>query len=142
MSGENWIILAVRYGKNGSISPVQLQKSLFLLGKKCPNEVGNDFYTFEPYDYGPFNKDIYHDAEELSQQGLLAKQQMGPTWAGYSITPEGIKCANRLDKEADPAAKEHLGQVVEWAQGLTFPQLLSAIYQAFPEFKKNSVFQD
>lgn len=135
-------MLAVRYGKNGTLSPVRLQKSLFLLGKKSPNEVGNDFYRFEPYDYGPFDKDVYSDAEVLAKRGFLIKQQMGPTWAGYSITPEGMKYVEGLEEKASPTAKEHLRRVVEWAQGLTFSQLLTAIYQAFPEFKKNSVFQE
>lgn len=143
MKREKWILMAVNCAENGSLSPIQLQKSLFLLSRKYPNEVGSAFYEFEPYDYGPFNKEIYSDCMALAQQGFLIVQQpVGRGWSGYSITPKGTEKAKKLKNEVSKPAVKKLCQTVRWAQSLSFSQLLTAIYRAFPEFKKNSVFQE
>lgn len=143
MKREEWILLAADCAENGSLSPIQLQKSLFLLSQKYPNEVGEGFYEFKPYNYGPFDKEIYSDCIVLAQQGFLIVQQpIGQSWTGYSVTRTGIEYAKRLEKKAFKDGREYLCQIVKWIQGLTFSELLTAIYNAFPEFKKDSVFQE
>lgn len=143
MNRDKWILMTLNYAENGSLSPIQLQKSLFLLSQKYPNEVGSTFYEFKPYDYGPFNKKIYSDCAALAQKGFLIIQKLvGRGWSGYSITPRGIEEAKKLKKEVSKDATKYLNQIVRWAQSLTFSQLLTAIYRAFPEFKENSVFQE
>lgn len=143
MERKEWILLAVDCAKNGILSPLQLQKSLFLLSRKYPNKVGDRFYEFEPYNYGPFDKEIYSDSTILAEQGFLVIQHpTGKRWAGYSITRPGMEYAERLRTKPSQAATKYLCKIVEWVQGLTFSELLSAIYKAFPEFKKNSVFQE
>lgn len=49
---------------------VQLQKSLFVLGRRRAKDLGGDFYNFQPYDYGPFDASVYHDADALPLAGL------------------------------------------------------------------------
>src|SRR5439155_6656754 len=50
-----WVLLALLAAEGHSLTPVQLQKCLFLLGSRRPKDVGRDFYHFRPYDYGPFD---------------------------------------------------------------------------------------
>ncbi|MEO6022952.1 MAG: hypothetical protein ABIP64_07525, partial [Burkholderiales bacterium] len=71
MEARDWTLLVL--AKAGELQPVQLQKSLFLLGRNLNEHqlaTGN-FYNFEAYDYGPFSSGIYADAEMLEQGKLI-----------------------------------------------------------------------
>ena len=47
---KDWALLAIANAGHGvSLSPVQLQKSLFLLGRELGSKVGANFYDFQPY---------------------------------------------------------------------------------------------
>ncbi|MGH9892740.1 MAG: hypothetical protein ACREA0_12275 [bacterium] len=50
--------------------------------------------------------------------------------------------ARELRKSLDPDVAAYLDRLVEWMSGLSFQQIVSAIYDAFPEMKANSVFQE
>jgi uncharacterized protein len=134
-------MLAIGLAKGRGLSPVQLQKVLFLLGKELPFEVGQNFYNFRPYNYGPFNKAVYQDAEALSYAGYVSIANLGRL-DEYSATPEGLNYAEQIKQSAPPRGVEYLSKVVEWAQSLTFSALVRAIYQKYPEYRTNSVFQD
>ena len=142
MKRKDWTLLAVAAANGEALTPVQLQKSLFLLGKKMPREVKRGFYRFEPYNYGPFCRDIYTDAELLETEGLIRIDRVEPgrSWAEYSARPDGIGCAGALRKQS-PKAVKYLEDVVAWALPLSFGELVGAIYKEFPEQKANSVFQ-
>jgi len=140
---ENWTLLAICSAQDKGISPLQLQKSLFLLGKELPREVGRDFYKFIPYNYGPFNSTIYGDAERLSGSGLVTVlYPPGQRWPLYIATPEGIKHAKEVEKKASSDATSYLKKIVNWACSLTFQQLVQTIYRKYPEFRANSVFRN
>src|SRR5690242_17212272 len=125
--------------KERGLSPVQLQKCLFVLGKELPAEVGDDFYDFIPYNYGPFDRLIYRDATALSLQGLLAVSAVpGQRYNEYSLTPSGITTFESIKKFAPSKAVQFLESVVHWAQGLSFSDLVRAIYEKYPEYKANS----
>ena len=67
---KEWLLLAISFSE-GYLSPAQLQKSLFLLKQKKKKSVGKGFYNFIPYNYGPFCKEIYSDAESLVSDGVV-----------------------------------------------------------------------
>jgi hypothetical protein len=60
----------------------------------------------------------------------------------YSATEEGSTVAEELVKALSPETRDYLTRVVEWTGSLSFNDLVSAIYHAYPEMKKNSVFQE
>ena len=122
------------------LSPVQFQKILFVFGRELRNEAGAGFYEFEPYHYGPFSADIYRDADSMSRQGLVAISSDGET-RFYSATPAGRHRAAALIQVGPHHAIEYLHSVVNWAQSLTFSQLLKAVYAKYPEMSANSVFR-
>lgn len=138
---KEWLLLAVSCAKDGSLSPAQLQKSLFLLGHEFSKEVGRGYYQFIPYNYGPFCKQIYLDAEILSFEGFINIFRLGiHEWTEYSITDKGFKRVNQFKGNVNSKAYSYLNAVVNWARSVTFQELISSIYSKFPEFKKNSVF--
>jgi uncharacterized protein YwgA len=142
MDRRNWLLLAVDAAGASGLTPAQLQKSLFLLERASPEKLSG-FYNFSPYNYGPFSKQIYDDAEEMAGQGnLVIAQAPGMRFSEYIITPQGQEVAANLRRRAEPQAVEYLQRVVAWARKQSFSQLIRAIYKQYPEFRVNSVFQD
>ena len=139
-SPADWTLLAVAAAAGETVSRVQLQKSLFLLGQQLPDEVGPDFYRFEPYNYGPFAQKIYSDAEKLVAQGFII-EGADRRWVEYAATPVGLRAAEGIKMRASPRAVAHLHTIVEWARRISFQDLLRAVYLAYPEFAVNSVFR-
>lgn len=141
MERKDWTLLVVNAAGAWGLSPVQLQKSLFLIGKKLPSEVGNSFYKFEPYDYGPFDAAIYEDARTLGLEGLVTTSGVsGKSWVYYRITPKGKEAAVQLAAGLKPQVLDYINEVVAWVQRLSFVGLITAIYREYPEYKVNSVF--
>jgi uncharacterized protein len=138
---QDWTLLAISLAKGRGLSPVQLQKVLFLLGKSVPSDIGSDFYTFEPYNYGPFDRTIYSDAGFLSTVGLVNISSTGSGYSEYTATPEGQTRSEIIKATASPRAVAYLEKVVPWAQALSFSSLVRAIYNKYPEYRRNSVFQ-
>jgi uncharacterized protein YwgA len=141
MDRKGWTLLAVSFAGETGLSPVQLQKCIFLLGKEQKEKVGSDFYEFSAYNYGPFSKLLYQDAEALNSEGLVLIERPAGSYATYRITPKGAARARQMESEAPSPTVAYLKVVVEWAQQLSFSDLLRAIYSRYPEYRSNSVFQ-
>lgn len=142
MKRKEWTLLAIASAQGESLSPVQLQKTLFLLGRVYPSEVGPDFHRFQPYNYGPFSPTVYHDASQLESDGLVCiLRHSGRSWVEYAATPKGLAQGEELEKMAPEPVASYLKAVVGWARSLSFPQLVRAIYKMDPAQRANSVFQ-
>ena len=133
--------MAIAAANGEPLTPVQLQKTLFLLSQEKRGALGDDFYHFIAYDYGPFDQQIYRDAEDWAEQGAVSIQRPW-RWAEYSATPDGVQLAAGFAKHAAPDAVDYLRRVVAWARNLSFQALLRAIYAKYPKYRENSVFRD
>lgn len=143
MQRRDWVLLAIAAAGGEGVSPVQLQKSLFLVGKNCKRTVGARFYKFTPFHYGPFNAAIYSDAEDLEAEGLVKiSRRPGQRWVEYAATLEGIVRARSLEGDLPGEVVAYLHEVVAWARRQSFNELIRAIYQQYPSYRKNSVFQN
>lgn len=141
MERKDWTLLVINAAGPSGLSPVQLQKSLFLIGENLRSEVGESFYQFVPYNYGPFDPAVYADADRLILENLVKSVRVeSKTWAYYVVTTEGEEKATELRAQISPRAFKYITSVVDWVQRLSFAQLLSAIYAAYPKYKANSVF--
>lgn len=141
MNRSDWTLLAICAANGQGLSPVQLQKTLFLLGRELPNAVGQGYYDFKPYHYGPFDRAVYSDAEKLAVAGDVAiTQRPGESWNRYLATAQGCERAEALKTEV-PQAIAYLQSVVQWALRQSFQQLVRSIYEKYPEMRANSVFQ-
>jgi hypothetical protein len=139
---SEWILLALNAAEKKRLSPVQLQKILFLLGDRRPESVGSNFYAFRPYHYGPFDADVYHDADALAARKLvLLDEAKGRTWRAYVLTRIGQKNAELLEQRAPRKTVLYLRKLVEWAEPLPFESLVRAIYDAYPKMRANSIFR-
>jgi hypothetical protein len=103
--------------------------------------VGQGFYKFVPYNYGPFDANVYHDLDALAAQSLVTSAAWpGRGWRMYAVTPAGMAAAEKAKNGANSNGVAFLGKVVDWVSSLSFPQLVRAIYDKYPKFKANSVF--
>lgn len=128
-----------------ALQPVQLQKALFLFGAKVPADVmpQDSRYHFEPYDYGPFCSEIYADAETLEQQGLVEiSRPPSSRYKEYRVTPQGHAAAEIVRRQENAALVNYLGELINYTQSLGFNQLVSSVYEEFPDMRINSVFRD
>jgi hypothetical protein len=136
-------ILAILASANGrTLSPVQLQKAAFLLDRNGLLSEGAGFH-FEPYDYGPFDKSVYDEAETLRIAGLA---EIGPApfgrWKVYSATQAGIEQGQQVLAGLTEQRRNYVQKVTEWVRAQSFSSLVKSIYQQYPEMRVNSVFQD
>jgi len=142
MARANWPLLALAKSPDRCLTPVQVQKTLFLLGKREGTAVGSHYYKFVPYSYGPFSTDVYRDLDALVFHGFVeAVPAESQRWAEYRITKSGLAAAKKAESATPKKAKEYLERVAPWARSLTFSQLVRAVYEAYPEYRANSVFK-
>jgi hypothetical protein len=140
MDRQDWVLLALNFGGAKGLSPVQLQKSLFLLRMEV-QEIQVNFYDFFPHNYGPFCKQIYADAERMAQDGLIVIERMQQAHSIFLISAIGEARVAHIRPEVAPRALNYLRTAVEWTQQQSFSGLIRAIYDKYPEYRINSVFQ-
>ncbi len=139
MTRQDWLLLMLAAAGRKPLSPLQLQKSLFLVGYDLAKLVGPDFYTFRPFDYGPFDATVYRDAEEQAAQGLVTIRSHPVTRRVFSLTMRGMTRARALEPGLPTEAARHCRYIVQWAQSQTFQELTQAIYEHFPAYAERSV---
>ena len=142
LTRQDWLLLALSKSPGGAMSPVQIQKAMFLFGQGAGDSIGTDFYSFQPYDYGPFDAAIYADLRRMRSLGRV-RGEWNPdrSWKTWTITGPGREAALLLENDADPRLAEYLGRIVAWVRGRSFSDLLRGVYAAYPEFAVNSVFR-
>lgn len=139
MKRKDWNLLVIAAAAGKPINPVQLQKCLFIIGREA--DIKEDYYNFIPYNYGPFCGEVYDDARDLAGEGLvLIRSVPGQNWSEYSITREGIKIAERINNGLSKNLSDFIILLVSWARELSFQDLVRAVYDKYPEYRKNSVF--
>lgn len=140
---SEWLLLALTEAAARSLSPVQVQKTMFVFSKGAAGSLGREnFYAFVPYNYGPLDSAIYKDLADLERRGLV--EIYNPTSGGarrYAVTPLGIFTAAGI-RTQDERHADFLRGVVRWVEVKSFPDLIRAIYNHWPEYRQNSVFAE
>src|SRR3546814_6919621 len=97
-----------------------------------------------PYDYGPFVISVYRELEALEQRGLVRIAYLGPASSHrrYSLTTRGQEEGQRALSDLASDARDYMNEVSRWIRGLSFAQLVGAIYKAYPRMRENRIFQD
>lgn len=142
--GTRDLVLAGLSPANGlPHSPVQVQKLFFLLDRNLPSTLGAPFFSFEPYDYGPFDRAVYDELVALAADGLVeVAPSLGSRWRTYRLTSAGQMQGDEVLSRLEPAARQYIEKANSWVRSLSFTELVSAIYRAFPDMRVNSVFEE
>jgi len=123
LAREDWTLLVIATAKR-SLLPIQLQKSLHLLGQRFPKLTAGTFYTFGPTSSGPSSAEVSRDANLLAITGLVSIDVIDPGGRAYRATPKGLERARELEKRADPDAFHFLRSTVAWVRTRSLDQLL------------------
>ena|SRR5579859_392658 len=140
MERDDLILAAMVPGGGYRYSPVQMQKLLFLIDRQIPTLVGGPYFNFEPYHYGPFDRNVYNELDQLAARGLVAiEYSVSPRT--FALTAEGAAWGTPALNTLVPEARDFVIRASNFVRAHGFSSLVSAIYKAFPEMRENSVFQ-
>lgn len=142
ISQEDTILVALSPAGGMPYSPVQVQKLLFLVDQNLSPFLGGPKFDFQPYHYGPFDKRVYSTLEDLARRGMVEITRGSGNWPEYRLTPEGQARAAEVMAGLDERARSYLGRTSTFVRNLSFSELVSAIYKAYPEMRARSVFQE
>lgn len=141
MEQPSLVLAALAPAKGQSLSPVQVQKLLFLIDREIPNELGGHHFNFVPYDYGPFDNCVYNTLDLLALGNLVESlEEPGRRWKRYRLTPEGQKRGDEVLERISKVGRDYIVAANKFVRSLSFADLVSAIYRAYPDMKVNSVF--
>lgn len=141
MQDKDIVLLVARSGRQ-VISPIQLQKAVFLVSRAGLKGLPQQAYDFQAYHYGPFDADVYNDAEKLHTENLVLRApSRSGAWTDTMITPEGWDKTEALRRDLPHETVEKIDEIVQTVLSMPFRTLLRYVYDKYPEFRKNSVFQ-
>lgn len=139
---QKFVLAAMAAGNSSAeLSPVQAQKLFFLIDRNATSLLSGAFFNFKPYDYGPFDSAVYSDLDELSTFTGDVEVQRAGSHRVYRLTDQGKAKAQIILNEMNPALRDYVGRLKDWVKSLGFRDLVSAIYQAYPDMRVNSIFR-
>ena len=147
LTAKDWLLLVVAEADGEALQPIHVQKSMFLIGKELFELVGQDFYRFVPFRYGPYSKDVDGDLKALQKSGLIHSHPFyydadrDPALQ-HAATSVGSSLAEDKSKELSEEARFFVSEVVGWARSTDFTHICRAIYHRYPETSVNSVLED
>jgi uncharacterized protein YwgA len=142
MTKEGILLAGLAAGSGAAHTPVQIQKLFFILDRSIPEHIGGPHFDFSPYAYGPFDPAVYGKLEELAASGLIEIDlSEGTKRRQYRLTDAGLRSGQEILSGMDKKVAEYIRALSAWVRSLSFNQLVSAIYQKYPDMKANSVFK-
>ncbi len=128
-------------GANARFDPVRLQKYFFLLERELGRRCGCPHFAFRPYRYGPFDKQVYVELEQLSRDGLALIDETR-RYRLYSLTPSGFDLGSRTLAGLQDGVRCYFVAASEWILSLHFRDLLASIYEYAPDMAAKSVLPE
>jgi hypothetical protein len=138
------LVLAILAAAEGRpYTPVQIQKAVFVICDQLPDLIdeGPGFH-FEPYDYGPFDSDVYSVLSRLEDDGYaeIAPSAYG-NWNTYAASDHGVVQAELLLDNMSTEDEKYIKKISDWVRSLSFKRLVKSIYEAYPQMRANSIFR-
>ena len=124
-------------GEGVQFDPVRIQKLIFLIEKEAADYVGGPHFDFQPYLYGPFDQAVFDVLGQL-QKGNQVRIQRSHRRT-YALTPSGRISGKEELLDFPRLVRDYFENCAQWVLSLSFGQLLSAIYQKYPDMAVNSV---
>ncbi len=142
MNRSDLMLAAMAAGAQSPLTPVQLQKLMFLLDQNVADDLGAPHFCFYAHSYGPFDPGVYEEVRSLSSNGLAQEVATTGTVRRYMLTEGGLHRGKQVLESIPRDLADYIVQLSAWVRSLSFAQLVSAIYREYPEMRKNSVFKD
>jgi uncharacterized protein len=143
MNRRDLLLVVLASAEGRSFTPVQLQKSVFLISRNVPSLIDSGpTFNFTPYDYGPFDPSVYSEAVVLQLSGhvVIAPSASG-RWSTYAASDAGVARGRALLAGLEANIQDYIRRISDWVRSLSFRDLVKSIYDAYPAMKENSVFR-
>ncbi len=141
MDQDGIVLSALFNSPDHTLTRVQAQKMVFLVDRQLTDAVGGRVFSFAPYHYGPFDKDVYSALERLEAAGLVATRFQPGAGKAYQLTEPGQTAASKIVSGLPAAAASHMGVLGRWVRSLSFRDLVAAIYRSYPEMRARTIFR-
>jgi hypothetical protein len=145
VTARDWLTLLIAFeGAPEGLDPVRIQKGMFLFARET-DVPATQKYDFRPYNYGPMSRQIYDDLDALVAGDLVEQVPVrGQSWTLYRATAQGVTRGNELVAQAGalyPQAVEHLFATKGAVASVSFEELLTDVYDRYPDMATKSVFR-
>jgi type I restriction enzyme S subunit len=131
------LLLGVLYYHNSvrKVAPpvTVVMKNMFLLQEEQKVPLG---YSFVPYKYGPFSKEVYEDLEALEREMLVIRSKKGKSAERQetAIDEEAVDEVKQILERLPQDKRQALDEVMGRYASMGFEQLLGYVYTAYPKF--------
>ena len=101
---ERWqhVLVGLGTADKAPFTPVQVQKLFFLLDRNGGGKYfGQPQFNFRPYDFGPFDADVYSDLERLSERELVEISFDSSGLKHFRLTTAGQQEADNVLRALD-----------------------------------------
>lgn len=121
---------------------IRVMKGMFLLSKEGPSAARN-LYAFRPYDYGPFDAQVYQDLDQLAQELLVECEPIDPgsNRKLYRLTARGEQRYRALAASVDTSELNDVREAKRVTTSKSFLGLLEYVYDRYPEYSVRSVLR-
>jgi DNA-binding PadR family transcriptional regulator len=107
------------------LSPVQLQRSLFLVCQKREEQVGPHVYEFEPTGSGPASAAIFADMDALVTAEYIVKEWVPESSCStFRLSEAGRARAADFRRKMKKEALEGLEDAVAWVKEQSYLELV------------------
>jgi len=144
MDQHDWLILLLGFkgeAESPALDPVRVQKGMFLLAQEGDLPT-RERYDFEPYNWGPYSRQVRRDLDRLVADGYVQTRDVpGYSWKRYGLTAAGVDYARSLLEVAPKEAAHKVAEIKRRVTGVSFNRLLADVYAGYPDYAVNSLFR-
>lgn len=116
---------------------IRMQKAVFLLTQRGPKP-WRQSYEFEPYNWGPYCRELNEDLRHLQHQNLIFLSHASGAYGRYILTPEGQRFTNEYWRLCSEQEQHFFEDLREYVTCRDFNGLLRDVYEAYPTYAENS----
>ena len=117
---------------------IRMQKAVFLLTQRGAPEWA-ELYTYRPYDWGPYCRELTEDLNLLASNGLLRESPAQRSRYGqFMLSEQGQQLATIFWPRLPPEERRFLSSVRAYVTKKDFNGLLHEVYSAYPQYATQS----
>ena len=138
-----WIMaLLFAPGQTGKIrEPIEgrlkIMKELFVIERELKP---SNFYSFNPYLYGAYSREVFKDLSELLRNNLIkVTNEYKEGYGTYTLTEKGEEMIAEKYRLLSEDVRKKIEEIKKELNNLSFLELLTKVYGKYPEFAKNSM---
>ena len=115
------------------LSPMVFVKLIFLLRQETDLERDRSFYSFVPYNFGPFSFTLYWDLGSLRQNGYVTTEEERIALCGSTL-----ELAEKQVEELPASIRSAVADVLKRYGKMNQKALIREVYSRYPWFALNS----